>query len=155
MRSQLQKTIFDPDVAQRLQSRDDERVARGKDARRRVPRSRHAELELPTTRAPLALLAEQERWFWADQFENTANGDAHYETTGPELWEQCEGRVDVLVCSVGTGGTLSGVSRYLKEKNPALRVVLVDPPGSGLFSWVREQKLEAVGSSVTESKRRF
>ncbi|MDY7227016.1 cysteine synthase A [Hyalangium rubrum] len=96
------------------------------------------------------VLAEQHGWFWANQFENTANGEYHYETTGPEIWEQCEGRVDILVCSVGSGGTLSGVSRYLKEKNPALRVVLVDPPGSGLYCYVREGKVEGTGSSITE-----
>jgi cysteine synthase A len=95
-------------------------------------------------------LSEQHGWFWANQFENPANGDFHYETTGPELWEQCEGKVDVLVASVGSGGTMSGVSRYLKEKNPALRVVLVDPPGSGLYCYVREGKLECSGSSITE-----
>ncbi len=96
------------------------------------------------------VLAEENGWFWANQFENTANGDFHYATTGPELWEQCEGRLDVLVCSVGSGGTVSGVSRYLKEKNPALRVVLVDPYGSGLYCYVREGKLESTGSSITE-----
>jgi cysteine synthase len=95
-------------------------------------------------------LAEEHGWFWANQFENTANGDFHYETTGPELWEQCEGKLDVLVCSVGSGGTISGVSRYLKEKNPALRVVLVDPLGSGLYCYVREGKMEGSGSSITE-----
>lgn len=95
-------------------------------------------------------LAEQRGCFWADQFENTANGDFHYESTGPELWEQLEGRVDVLVCAVGTGGTISGVSRYLKEKNPNLKVVLADPQGSGLFSYVKTGKLEAKGSSITE-----
>ncbi|HYH95042.1 cysteine synthase A [Hyalangium sp.] len=95
-------------------------------------------------------LSEQHGWFWANQFENPANGDFHYETTGPELWEQCEGRLDVLVISVGSGGTISGVSRYLKEKNPALRVVLVDPHGSGLYSYVREGKMETTGSSITE-----
>jgi cysteine synthase A len=96
------------------------------------------------------VLAEENGWFWANQFENTANGDYHYETTGPELWEQCEGRLDVLVCSVGSGGTISGVSRYLKEKNPALRVVLVDPLGSGLYCYVRDGKMEGSGSSITE-----
>jgi cysteine synthase A len=96
------------------------------------------------------VLAEENGWFWANQFENTANGDYHYETTGRELWEQCEGKLDVLVCSVGSGGTISGVSRYLKEKNPALRVVLVDPLGSGLYCYVREGKMEGSGSSITE-----
>ncbi|MBU8898668.1 cysteine synthase A [Corallococcus sp. H22C18031201] len=96
------------------------------------------------------LLSEQHGWFWANQFENPANGDFHFETTGPEIWEQCEGRVDVLVASVGSGGSLSGVSRYLKERNPALRVVLVDPLGSGLYCYVREGKLESTGGSITE-----
>ena len=96
------------------------------------------------------VLSEENGWFWANQFENTANGDFHYETTGPELWEQCEGKLDVLVCAVGSGGTISGVSRYLKEKNPALRVVLVDPLGSGLYCYVREGKMESTGSSITE-----
>ncbi len=96
------------------------------------------------------ILAEKEGWFWANQFENTANGDFHAETTGPEIFEQCEGRVDVLVSAVGTGGTLSGTSRYLKSRRPETHVVLVDPAGSGLYCWVREGKVEASGSSITE-----
>lgn len=95
-------------------------------------------------------LAEANGWWWANQFENVANGDFHYETTGPEIWAQCDGKVDVLVSAVGTGGTLSGVSRYLKEQNPKLRVVLVDPMGSGLYCYVRDGKVEGAGSSVTE-----
>jgi cysteine synthase A len=95
-------------------------------------------------------LAEREGWFWANQFENVANGDFHEETTGPEILAQCDGRVDVLVSAVGTGGTLSGVSRHLKAKRPETRVVLADPPGSGLYCWVREGKVEATGSSITE-----
>jgi len=95
-------------------------------------------------------LSEQHGWWWANQFENPANGDFHYESTGREIWEQCEGKVDVLVSAVGTGGTLSGVSRYLKEKNPKLRVVLVDPPGSGLYCWVKDGKVEGAGGSITE-----
>jgi cysteine synthase A len=95
-------------------------------------------------------LAEANGWWWANQFENTANGDAHYAATGKELWEQCEGKVDILVSAVGTGGTLSGVSRYLKEKNPKLQVVLVDPLGSGLYCYVREGKVEGSGGSITE-----
>jgi cysteine synthase A len=96
------------------------------------------------------ILAEKEGWFWANQFENTSNGDFHFETTGPEILEQCDGKVDVLVSAVGTGGTLSGTSRYLKSKLPGIRVVLVDPPGSGLFCLVREGKVEGSGSSITE-----
>jgi cysteine synthase len=95
-------------------------------------------------------LALREGWFWANQFENTSNGDYHAETTGPEIFEQCDGRIDVLVSSVGTGGTISGVSRYLKSKLPDLRVVLADPAGSGLYSYVREGKVESSGSSITE-----
>lgn len=95
-------------------------------------------------------LSEANGWFWANQFENTANGDFHFETTGPELLEQCDGRVDVLVSAVGTGGTISGVSRYLKSRSPGTRVVLADPPGSGLYCYVREGKVEGAGASITE-----
>jgi len=95
-------------------------------------------------------LAEENGWFWANQFENLANARAHETTTGPELLEQAGGRVDVLVSSVGTGGTLGGVSAFLKSKDPRTRVVLVDPPGSGLYSWVTEGKVETSGTSITE-----
>lgn len=95
-------------------------------------------------------LADERGYFWANQFENTSNGDFHYETTGPEIWEQLEGRVDLLVAAVGTGGTLSGVSRFLKEKNPKLKVVLVDPAGSGLYAYVKTGKVDGKGSSITE-----
>ena len=96
------------------------------------------------------ILAEKEGWFWANQFENTSNGDFHAETTGPEILEQCEGKVDVIVSAVGTGGTLSGTSRFLKSRLPGMRVVLVDPPGSGLYCFVRDGKVEGSGSSITE-----
>lgn len=95
-------------------------------------------------------LSEQHGWFWANQFENPANGDFHAETTAEEIWRQTDGRVDVLVASVGTGGTLGGVSRALKEKNPRLEVVLLDPNGSGLFCHFTEGKVEGSGSSITE-----
>ncbi len=95
-------------------------------------------------------LAEREGWFWANQFENPANGDFHAETTGPEILEQCQGRVDVLVSAAGTGGTIGGVSRCLKAARPATRVVLADPFGSGLYCWVREGKVETTGRSITE-----
>ncbi|MCA2978006.1 MAG: cysteine synthase A [Myxococcaceae bacterium] len=95
-------------------------------------------------------LSEQHGWWWANQFENPANGDFHYESTGRELWEQLEGRVDVLVASAGTGGTLGGVSRYLKERNPDLEVVLLDPHGSGLYCHFTEGRVEGSGSSITE-----
>src|SRR3954463_2978054 len=64
---------------------------------------------------------------WANQFDNIANRRAHYETTGPEIWQQTEGKVDGFVCSVGTGGTLSGVGIALKERNPEVKVYLADP----------------------------
>jgi len=95
-------------------------------------------------------LSEQHGWFWANQFENPANGDFHAETTGKEIWEQMDGKVDVLVSSVGTGGTLGGISRYLKEKNPKIEVVLLDPLGSGLYCHFMEGKVEGSGSSITE-----
>ncbi|HET9598342.1 MAG TPA: cysteine synthase A [Anaeromyxobacteraceae bacterium] len=94
--------------------------------------------------------AEREGWFWANQFENVSNGDFHAETTGPEILAQCGGRVDVLVSSVGTGGTISGVSRALKAARPETRVVLVDPAGSGLYCYLREGKVEGSGTSITE-----
>jgi len=88
--------------------------------------------------------------FWANQFENTANADFHYRTTGPEIWEQTGGRIDGFVCAVGTGGTMAGISRFLKEKNPRIKIRLVDPLGSGLFSYFKTGKLEAKDSSITE-----
>src|ERR671939_1432699 len=72
---------------------------------------------------------------WANQFDNLANRRGHYETTGPEIWAQTEGKVDGFVCSVGTGGTLSGVGIALKQRNPRVKVYLADPMGSGIYSW--------------------
>ncbi|KAL5548620.1 hypothetical protein UlMin_003851 [Ulmus minor] len=74
--------------------------------------------------------------FFADQFENLANFRAHYEGTGPEIWEQTQGNLDAFVAAAGTGGTVAGVSRFLQEKNPNIKCFLVDPPGSGLFNKV-------------------
>ena len=87
---------------------------------------------------------------WANQFDNTANRDAHYATTGPEIWEQTGGRVDAWVAATGTGGTYAGVARYLKEQNPAVRCVLADPYGSGLHSWFSTGTISISGSSITE-----
>ena len=77
------------------------------------------------------------RGYFADQFENPANWRAHYTGTGPEILEQCGGKVDALVAGAGTGGTISGVGMFLKEKLPAVKVVVADPQGSGLYNWVR------------------
>jgi cysteine synthase A len=87
---------------------------------------------------------------WANQFDNVVNRQAHYETTGPEIWTDTHGKVDAFVSSVGTGGTLAGTARYLKERDPKVRVVLADPHGSALYSWVKTGELAAEGSSITE-----
>jgi cysteine synthase A len=87
---------------------------------------------------------------WANQFDNVVNREAHYETTGPEIWRDTGGRVHAFVSAVGTGGTLAGVARYLKERDPKVRIVLADPQGSALYSWKKTGKLEASGSSITE-----
>lgn len=75
-------------------------------------------------------LAGENGWFLPDQFANPANPDIHYRTTGPEIWDDTEGAVDALVCGVGTGGTLSGAGRYLKERKSSVRLLLADPVGS-------------------------
>jgi cysteine synthase A len=86
-----------------------------------------------------------------NQFDNTANRDAHFATTGPEIWRDTEGRVDAFTCATGTGGTLGGVSRYLKAQKPGVRIVLADPMGSALYRWVKDGALQSEGSSaVTE-----
>jgi cysteine synthase len=88
---------------------------------------------------------------WANQFDNVANRQAHYESTGPEIWVQSEGLVDAFICATGTGGTLAGVSRSLKERNPAVRIVLADPPGSALYHFVKDGRLETTeGPSISE-----
>ena len=87
---------------------------------------------------------------WANQFDNTANRDAHFDTTGPEIWEQTEGRVDGFTCAVGSGGTLGGVSLALQERSRDVQCVLTDPMGSKLFSWVKTGELDASGTSITE-----
>ena len=94
--------------------------------------------------------AETQNAIWANQFDNVVNRQAHYETTGPEIWHDTGGRVDAFVCSTGTGGTLAGVARYLKEQKPAVRIVLADPMGSALYSYIKTGELNAEGSSITE-----
>jgi cysteine synthase len=87
---------------------------------------------------------------WANQFDNTANRSGHYETTGPEIWQQTDGKVDAFVSAVGTGGTLAGVAMALKERNPRIRIYLADPMGSAIYSWYAKGALKAEGNSITE-----
>ena len=87
---------------------------------------------------------------WANQFDNTSNAKGHYETTGQEIWEQTEGKVDGFVCSSGTGGTISGVSNALKEKNKDIKIFLSDPKGSALYNYIKSGELKSEGGSITE-----
>ncbi len=87
---------------------------------------------------------------WANQFDNTANRDAHYLGTGPEIWEQLDGNIDGFTCSVGTGGTLAGVSMALKERKKDIRIAISDPMGSALYGYYANGELKAEGESITE-----
>jgi cysteine synthase A len=87
---------------------------------------------------------------WANQFDNTANRAAHIETTGAEIWEQTEGKVDAFVSAVGTGGTLAGVGIALKERNPDIKIFLADPLGSAIYNYYAHGELKSEGSSITE-----
>jgi cysteine synthase A len=94
--------------------------------------------------------AEPAGAIWANQFDNVANRRAHIETTGPEIWEQTDGKVDGFICSVGTGGTLAGTAMYLKQKNSKIRIGLADPMGAALYSWYKNGVLKSEGGSITE-----
>ena len=88
---------------------------------------------------------------WSNQFDNTANRDAHFSSTGPEIWAQTGGRIDAFVAASGTGGTYAGVAAFLKSQRASVRCVLADPPGSSLYAFVRSGTLAATGkSSITE-----
>ncbi len=87
---------------------------------------------------------------WANQFDNVANRRAHYETTGPEIWTQTDGKVDAFVSAVGTGGSLAGIAMALKERNPKIKIYLADPLGSAIYSYYARGELKAEGSSITE-----
>ena len=87
---------------------------------------------------------------WANQFDNVANRQAHIETTGPEIWRQTEGQVDAFICAVGSGGTLAGVSHYLKSRSPDIKIGLADPMGAALYHYFKHGELKAEGSSITE-----
>lgn len=96
------------------------------------------------------LAEETENAIWANQFDNLANRRAHYETTGPEIWAQTEGKVDAWVAATGTGGTYAGTAMFLKEKNPQVQCVVADPMGSGLYSYVKTGEISTTGNSITE-----
>lgn len=93
---------------------------------------------------------DPEKYFWVNQFENLNNQLAHYETTGPEIWAQTGGQIDYLVSTAGSGGTIAGTSKFLKEKKSELKVILVDPEGSGLAHYLKHGEFKSSGSSITE-----
>jgi cysteine synthase A len=96
-------------------------------------------------------LAQERGWFWANQFDNTANREAHYRSTGPEIWKQTNGEVSAFVASVGTGGTLAGASLYLKEQNPNVAAVCADPYGAAMWSWFTNGNTDTNdGDSIAE-----
>ncbi|MCH7694189.1 MAG: cysteine synthase A [Proteobacteria bacterium] len=87
---------------------------------------------------------------WANQWDNVANRDGHRQTTGPEIWEQTDGKVDGFICAVGTGGTLGGVSMALKERNSDVVIGIADPMGAALYHYYKHGELKSEGSSITE-----
>jgi cysteine synthase len=87
---------------------------------------------------------------WANQFDNVANRDGHCRVTGPEIWRQLDGKIDGFVCAVGTGGTLAGVSKFLKQKSRDIKIGLADPMGAALYSYYAHGELKADGESITE-----
>ena len=97
------------------------------------------------------LAAELPNATWANQFDNTANRTAHFESTGPEIWRDTGGKIDAFCAATGTGGTLAGVGAFLKSQSSTVRIVLVDPPGSALYHWFKDGELKTDGgSSITE-----
>ena len=87
---------------------------------------------------------------WANQFDNIANRMSHFDSTGPEIWEQTIGKIDGFTCAVGTGGTLTGTGLFLKEKNKNIKIALTDPYGSGLYNYYKKGEMKAEGNSITE-----
>ncbi|HIK30846.1 MAG TPA: cysteine synthase A [Oscillatoriales cyanobacterium M59_W2019_021] len=96
------------------------------------------------------IASEMDNAIWANQFDNLANRQAHYETTAPEIWAQTDGKIDAWVAATGTGGTYAGAAMFFKEKNPDVRCVVADPMGSGLYSYVKTGEINIEGSSITE-----
>lgn len=87
---------------------------------------------------------------WANQFDNVANREAHYRTTGPEIFEQTGGEVDGFICAVGSGGTLAGVAKALRERKPGVKIGLADPYGAALYAWYKDGELKSEGTSISE-----
>ena len=87
---------------------------------------------------------------YANQWDNHANRDGHTASTGPEIWQQTDGKVDAFICAVGTGGTLAGVSAYLKQRNPRIVTAAADPMGAAIYSWIKTGELKGSGSSISE-----
>lgn len=87
---------------------------------------------------------------WANQFDNTANKQAHIDTTGPEVWEQTNGTIDGFICAVGSGGTLAGMADYLRAKKPDIKIGLADPEGAALFNYYAHGELKSSGDSISE-----
>jgi len=87
---------------------------------------------------------------WANQFDNVANRQGHFDTTGPEIWDQTDGTLDGFICAVGTGGTLAGVGMYLKSRNPDVKIGLADPMGAAIYNFYANGELKSEGSSITE-----
>lgn len=88
--------------------------------------------------------------FWANQWDNTANREGHVLSTGPEIWTQTDGKVDGFTCAIGTGGTLAGISAYLKQKNPGIVTAVADPMGAAMYNYFKHGELKSEGSSITE-----
>jgi len=88
--------------------------------------------------------------YFPDQHNNRENNEAHYRTTGPEIWEQMDGRIDIFVAGIGTGGTIGGVARFLKEQDPSIRVVAVDPEGSIFYDWFHHHRMVTPGPYLLE-----
>ena len=87
---------------------------------------------------------------YANQWDNTANRRAHLEGTGPEIWEQTDGKVDGFICSIGTGGTLAGISMFMKEKAPDVVIGIADPLGASMYSYYSTGELKGEGESIAE-----
>jgi cysteine synthase len=96
------------------------------------------------------IAAGMDNAIWANQFDNLANRQAHYETTGKEIWKQTDHKIDAWVASTGTGGTFAGVSLFLKDQNPNIKCVVADPMGSGLYSYIKTGEINIEGNSITE-----